>query len=409
MKKVCTEHLLPGMEMARDVHGADGSVFIPKGTILTDDDIQSLGDLGLSSVSIKSQGKEEDLADLARRCEEYVRPFFSYVNPQSVLFNAIYARCLQQTMSRLTLESSWHLPCLQELQASVHQSRRDLFFHGEGGPEDIVSHEMELISVPDTYFKLQEILKSPESSASHVAEVIKLDINLVAKLLQLVNSPIYAFPSRIDSVERAVAIIGVEGVSSLALGITAMPMFKDIPPDLMDVSTFWNHSISCAIFSKELAQACGLEAEKFFTIGLLHDVGRLILLKNLPLAYLQVLLMARGGGMPLLESEEAVLGYNHARVGEVMLKEWRCPEIMTLLVGAHHSAQDCPLPREASIIQLADNLTHAWAIAGGWTYVLPGMAEESWQNLGLKTEDVIDIMNGHEQSLREISRVLVQG
>ncbi|MFW5730778.1 MAG: HDOD domain-containing protein, partial [Desulfonatronovibrionaceae bacterium] len=257
MKKVCCEHLLPGMKLAVDVKGADDSIFLARETVLCSDDIQGLSELGADWVRISSAGKDEDLKDLARRCEEYVRQFYYYVDPGSTLFNDLYRATLEVTMKRLMNEGDWVLPCDRELKAAAHQSRRDLFFQGEGGPEDIVNYEMELISFPDTYFKLREILKSPESSAANVAEVIRLDINLVTRLLRLVNSPAYGLPQKIDSVERAVAIIGVEGVSSLALGITAMPMFKDIPPDLMDVSSFWKHSISCAIFARDTARSMG--------------------------------------------------------------------------------------------------------------------------------------------------------
>lgn len=407
MKKVCTEHLIPGMELSRDIPGVDQSIFLAKGTKLSIEDIQGIMDLAVSSVSIVSGDREDDLRDLARRCEEYVRPFFYYVDPGSSFFNGLYVKSLNASMERLVKENAWVLPCRQELRAADHQSRRDLFFQGEGGPEDIVSHEMELISVPDTYFKLQEILKSPGSSAAHVAEVVRLDVNLVAKLLRLVNSSIYSFPTKVESVERAVAIIGVEGVSSLALGITAMPMFKDIPPDLMDVPTFWNHSISCAIFSKSIAQAAGLEGEQFFTVGLLHDVGRLLLLKNLPQAYLQVLLYARGSFIPLMEAENVILGYNHAYLGEVLLKKWDCPEKLVTLVGAHHVPEESSKGKEAAIIQLADNMAHAFAISGGWSYVMPGMSEENLNLLGVKEVVLLDLFERHGQALYEISRTLV--
>lgn len=407
MKKVCTEHLQPGMKLAKDVTGADQSVFITKGTELTADDIEGLMDLGVSFINIASEGKEQDLADLARRCEEYVRPFFYYVDPGSSIFNDLYRETLESTMSRLVKEGVWNLPCEQELKATSHQAKRDLFFHGEGGPEDIVSHEMELISFPDTYFKLQEILKAPDSTASHVADVVRLDLNLVAKLLRLVNSPAYGMPGKIESIERAVAIIGVEGVSNLALGITAMPMFKDIPPDLMDVTTFWRHSISCAIFAKDIASAAGLEAESFFTAGLLHDVGRLLLLKNLPDAYLQVLLYARGSFIPLMEAEQAILGYNHSELGKVLLNSWGCPEKLVNLVGTHHSPEYHNQSRDAAIIQLGDNLAHAFAISGGWKYVLPGMQEEAWESIDVKPSVVISSFKNHGQALEDISQTLM--
>ncbi|MFO7728058.1 MAG: HDOD domain-containing protein [Desulfonatronovibrio sp.] len=407
MKRVCVEHLQPGMELYRDVPGADGSVFLAKGSLLSPDHIEWLADLGVGSVKIAYQDPEQYKQDLARRCEEYVHQFFYYVNPESPVFNQLYAETLQMTFDKLLLKEDWFLPCDQELRANIHQSKRDLFFKGEGGLEDIVNHEMELISVPDTYFKLQDILKNPDSSAKHVAEVVRLDVNLVAKLMRLVNSPLYRAYENVDSIERAVARIGVEGVSSLALGITAMPMFKDIPPDLIDVSTFWRHSISCAIFSQELAREIGLEGEQFFTAGLLHDVGRLLLLKNLPQASVQFLLYARGSMVPLVEAEEVILGYNHAQVGEKLLNEWGCPEKLVDLVSAHHSPGKTKRTKEAAIIQLADNMANAFAIASRGSYVLPGMEDEMWELLGLTRNVVAGIYRSHEKTLAEISKLLV--
>ena len=407
MKRVCTEHLQPGMKLNKDVPGADGSVFLARGTVLTSDQIESLIDLGVSWVRIEFQEVNEYKQDLARRCEDYVRQFFYYVNPDIPVFSAMYAETLKLAFDNLEKENDWFLPCDQELRANIHQSSRDLFFKGEGGLDEIVDHEMELISVPDTYFKLQEILKSPDSTAKHVADVVKLDVNLVAKLMRLVNSPLYRMQEKVESIERAVARIGVEGVSSLAMGITAMPLFKDIPPDLIDVSTFWRHSISCAIFSQEIAREAGFEEEKFFTVGLLHDVGRLLLLKNLPQASVQFLLYARGSMIPLVEAEEVILGYNHAKLGEHLLKAWGCPQYFLDLVSAHHSPGDINKPREAAVIQLADNMANAFAIAQGGSYVLPGMEEEMWELLDINKERVISIYSSHGVALNEVTQLLV--
>jgi HD-like signal output (HDOD) protein len=395
------------MEIGKNVPGADGSVFLSKGTVLSADQIQDLLDLGVNAVSIVSKGKEEEQKDLARRCEEYVRPFFDYVDPSSPFFNALYRESLKSTMNRIIKEKRWALPCAQELRAIKHQSRRDLFFVGEGGPEEIVDHEMELISFPDTYFKLREILNTPNSTAEHVAEVVRLDVNLSAKLLRLVNSPVYAFNRKVESIERAVALIGIDGVSNLALGITAIAFFEDIPPDLLDVPTFWRHSLSCAIFSKLLAQAAGLEEEQFFTSGLLHDVGRLLLLKKLPYASLQFLLYARGNLVPLVEAERVVLGYDHAQVGEKLLQAWECPQGLVLPVGGHHAPMQSSKPKESAIIQLADNLANAYAIAKGGTYVLPGMEQEVLQMLGLDNKKILSIFNAHEESLQEVAKLLL--
>ncbi len=96
-------------------------------------------------------------------------------------------------------------------------------------------------------------MESPSSSAKDIAEVVSTDVALSTKLLKLVNSPLFGLTQKVDSIERAVSYVGEEELSNLALGITAIRYFKDIPPELIDMQTFWRHSLSCGIFAKLIA------------------------------------------------------------------------------------------------------------------------------------------------------------
>ena len=115
MHKVCTEHLRPGMVLAKDIPGYDGSVFLAKGHALEESTLSALRAMDVGQVFIKSMGAEADQKDLLRRCDEYVFNFFVYVNPESRVFNEIYRLTLEKTLE--STAPDWKLPCFKELRA----------------------------------------------------------------------------------------------------------------------------------------------------------------------------------------------------------------------------------------------------------------------------------------------------
>jgi len=398
--KVCTEHLRPGMVLAKDIPGYDGSVFLAKGHALEESTLSALRAMDVGQVFIKSMGAEADQKDLLRRCDEYVFNFFVYVNPESRVFNEIYRLTLEKTLE--STAPDWKLPCFKELRAENVEHMRDLFFRGNGNPRDIVDHETSLVSFPDIYFRIKEMLEDGSSSAEDIAEVVSNDIGLSAKLLRLVNSPFYGFSVKIDSISRAISLVGVKELSTLALSISAINFFRDIPPELIDMRTFWKHSISCAIYSKLIASETGLPAEKFFSAGLLHDAGRLIIFKNLPYAATQALLEARTSMIPLVEAEETILGFNHTQVGKSLFQAWQMPEQLTDIIAHHHSPDGGEDPRGAAVVQLADNLANASAIPEGGKFVLPGMEDKDWEKTGLSLDKLKKLIAVHDESVESV-------
>ncbi len=405
MHKVCSEHLRSGMILARDISGFDGSTFLPRDHPLQEKDIESLREMDIGHVFIRPMGKEKDKKDLLRRCDEYVFNFFLYVNPASELFNELYRLTLEKTFS--VAEPSWNLPCSEELRAQSVEHMRDIFFKGRGGPQDIVDHETSLVSFPDIYFRIKEILKDKSSSAEDIAEIVSNDIDLSAKLLRIVNSPFYGFSTKIDSISRAISLIGIDELSTLALSVSAINFFQDIPAELIDMRTFWKHSISCAIFSKLLAGETGLNTEKFFSAGLLHDAGRLIIFKNMPYASVQVLLEARTNMIPLVDAENTLMGFNHAEVGKCLFSVWDMPEELTDIIAHHHSAGKAAASKEAAVVQLADNLANAAAITEGGKFVLPGMLEDDWRKLDLPLDKLQKLVQVHDQNIDSVLNALM--
>ncbi|NIV98483.1 HDOD domain-containing protein, partial [Candidatus Saccharibacteria bacterium] len=142
----------------------------------------------------------------------------------------------------------------------------------------LTKEKITLPEIPSIVFELNEVIANPLSSAEDIAQVVNRSPSLTALLLKIVNSPFYGFPSKIDKISLAVTLIGTREISGLALGISLVSLFNNIPKELLSMYSFLRHSLACGIFSRILAAHKSLpQTEQLFVSGLLHDLGRLIL------------------------------------------------------------------------------------------------------------------------------------
>jgi HD-like signal output (HDOD) protein len=386
MPRIATSALKPGMVLATEVLSRDGRVLFTAGAALEPWHVQVLRTLGVDAVEVTEPTARITLDHAA----EYARSFFLYVNPDHPAMQALFEIAAERVLKRA--EQGWVLPDLDTRQARSVEHLSDVFGPDQASAKEIVRHETELASFPDLYFRLKEMLDSPTSSARRIADLISGDVGLSAKLLRLVNSPIYAPVTPVDSVARAVTLVGTDELATLALGITAINYFKDIPAELIDMETFWRHSITCAVLAMLLAKRQGLPPERCFTAGLLHDVGRLLLFKKLPYASTEVMIHARENFLPLYEAERILLEFDHTDVSRALLAEWRFPEAMAGAISGHHDPMAAPDPRTASIQHLADIMANAVGIADGGMYAVPDLNPAAWDELVMQPTELHALM-----------------
>lgn len=395
------DELTAGMVLASDLIASDGRLLFKSGTELEERHLALLERVGVTEADVAAGAgdlSEEQLHEI----EEYVRDFFLYVNPDFEPAIELFHITLEMVANSVV--NGWEIPDLSTRRATNVEHMQDLFLTGMGSPDTIVKHESELTSFPDIYFRIREVLEDESASADQIAKVVSTDMSLSAKLIKLVNSPLYGFPQAIDSVSRAVTLVGAKELSTLALGISAINYFQDIPAELVDMKSFWRHSITCGIFAKLLAGTQnGLSPERFFIGGLLHDVGRLIMFKKLPYASTEAMLFARENSIPLVEAERSTLDFCHTDISEPLLKSWKFPEALSHMINYHHNPMEFPNPLEPAIIHVADNLTNAMEVARGGMYVLPGIDEDAWDILGIQPALLPEMM---EQCQEQIETIL---
>lgn len=386
MPSVKIDDIQPGMVLTQDLKAPDGRFLLPAGAALTESHLEMIRRVGVEAIEVGACYTEDHLSEAV----SHVRSYFMYVDHADLVMNLLYETAAVRTAGALA--SGWKPTEIDPRLVADNEHLFDLFLRDEGTPQDMVEHEEEIASFPDVYFRLKEVLGKDGVSAKDVAAVANTDAGLSARLLKLVNSPFYGFSASIDSVERAVTLVGEKELSTLAIGISAISYFKDIPPELVDMKVFWKHSLACAVLSAILAAKAGnLATEQLFTAGLLHDVGRLITFKKLPYASVQALLFARENYVPLMEAELSVLGYDHTLVASLLMESWKFPETLRSLVAYHHDPANAgEMMRGAIVIQLADCMVNGLEISEGGRFVVPPLVPNALQKLGLSIEDVAD-------------------
>ena len=217
-----------------------------------------------------------------------------------------------------------------------------------------------LVSPPDVYLKISEMIAENSASAQQFSDVIMRDPSLAARVLKLVNSSYYSLPSKVDTLSRAVTILGMHELSSIAYSMCAVQSFSRISSAVTNMNTFWRHGVYCGLAAKAIAVRVNcLNTERLFVAGLLHDIGTLTINARFPEIAEDAIFNARGDEGKLVAIEQEAIGFDHAYLGAMMLESWKLPEATCDAIRYHHQPRAAKVtPLEGSIINTAETLAN---------------------------------------------------
>ena len=204
----------------------------------------------------------------------------------------------------------------------------------------IVSSLPNLPSLPELYTDILEEMKKNEPSMKKIAEIIGNDISMSAKVLQLVNSAFFALPRQITSIQNAVTLLGLETISTLVLSIKIFSQFNYSALSFFPVRKLWDHSIRVAKFSEYIIKKYikdNILENNAFIAGMMHDIGRLILLSSFPKEYKEIIDESGNSLEKVFMLEQQKLKVTHAIVGAYLLSLWGFPYPVIEAVAYHHT------------------------------------------------------------------------
>lgn len=385
----------PGMLLAADLKSPQGRMLLPKGALLTEKHIRTCKIWGIVEGDIAQENNQDEESEsvvldplLLANARLLAKTYFSLTDLQHPVVREAAKLFIERTAGTQGRQN--FASCAVELRRGAG-SEVDPTLVREN-LDAIVRQDLELASHPEIFRQVLQAAHDPESSAAYVADVVSKDVALSVKLLKVVNTPYYGFPQKVETLSRAIVLLGSNKIVKLALGISVVSMFQGLDTDLLDMSAFWKHSVACGVVGMLLAVHCGeQDAERFFVAGLLHDVGRLIMLKNRLQSMQKVLAESRCRKIALHALEKERWGFSHAELARAVLEKWRLPESLVTAVGFHHFPGGCGYAREAVMTHVGDFLAHALALGRSGATLMPPLDPEAWETLGI-SKNVLPIL-----------------
>lgn len=270
--------------------------------------------------------------------------------------------------------------------------------------EKLVFKSDRMPSLPGVFQRIKEAVEDPGSSFEDIARIVSNDQSLSARLLRLANSSFYGYPSDVFSVPDALAVIGLQQFKNMALSTCIMDVFRGIPSRLVNMENFWRHSIACGLCARIMAlELREANSERFFLGGLMHKIGRLLIVQEEPDKALEILKRAQKEDLPLHLIEQEVLGFDHCEIGGALLESWKLPPSLAEFlrhylkpVLARISVQD------VSLIHLADFIVETLRLGSAGDRFAPEFSEAAWGHSGLHESRLYYIV---EELLRQYDEV----
>lgn len=268
--------------------------------------------------------------------------------------------------------------------------------------------------------RVGDLVNNPNSGARDIADVMRQDPSLTAKVLRLVNSSYYSIPGGVTDVARAISFIGFNTLHQLVLSVSVFQALKTPSGALLDGRGLWSHSLATAVFAEVLAARIGYrDAATCFTAGLLHDIGKMALAITEPTRFGQAVELSRKENQRMNVSEVAVGLPTHERVGMRLARKWKFPVSLHTAIERHHDASDpkvrsdlaAPLLQMLDIVSLANDLSHRFRLGDSGTPLNDYVTEEQFARLGLSIRNLDDIQIRMEYKLErsQIFMDLIQG
>ncbi|GAC1431198.1 MAG: HDOD domain-containing protein [Burkholderiaceae bacterium] len=273
--------------------------------------------------------------------------------------------------------------------------------------DEVVREVQNLPAIPAVVLDLLNNVDQEDIDIGTLARKVSHDQALTAKVLRFANSSFFGSQSRATTIQQAISLLGLQSVRHLILATALARHFADGSCVGFDRQAFWRHSIGTAVCCKVLAMHLHLNQDYAFTAGLLHDIGRLVLVSRFPDQYAAVISYRASADCLLMDAEQAVLGTDHVTVGRALAIHWNFSEIIQKAIAGHHAPEAFGKASIASIVHVANSIVHALDLGAVEDDLVTPVSKAAWDGLGMHEDHYARIFRETEMQFEAVSQALL--
>lgn len=248
----------------------------------------------------------------------------------------------------------------------------------------LVENMDDLPTIPVVATQVLQLVEQPDVRIEEVADLMLTDQVMTARVMKMINSPVYKPEHEITSLKRALVYLGLRHIREVALTTSFINAF-DQDKGAMELVAFWEHSFGVGMVSKIIAKKIGYQdLEKAYIAGIIHDLGEVFLSNFMRTEFQAVLDSIKDKPIKLVDAEAQQLGTSHCEIGLCMAQKWNFPEVYCEVISLHHTPAEASIdPVLCAIVNLSDLFCSVRELNyGGREWVSFNLVEEeAWQIL----------------------------
>jgi HD-like signal output (HDOD) protein len=256
----------------------------------------------------------------------------------------------------------------------------------------------DLPTLPGVLQEVAVLVEDPNTSTDQISKAISKDQVLSAKVLKMVNSPIYGFPGRIGSIQHALVLLGFNVIKGIIISTSVFDVMNE------NMKGLWEHSLGCALASSAIARAIGCrDPEEYAVAGLLHDIGKVVAAVQLPESRIEIDALVKEKDISYRKAEAEVLGFAHDRINLWLSSYWNLPPNLKEGLSYHHRPMSASLyPRVAQVVHVADFLARLYGVGSGGDDQVSVLDEGVLETLEITPEVLFKVMDSLERDFVDL-------